>query len=99
MHVTPLVLCLEDGHGLLHGNRPGLAGVVLQDETGKRFADDQADVQGLAGTPARGPAGALQDRDVVRMAQDQVGSRSGRFTSLPTLISLVASRVETTLPW
>ena len=48
---------------------------MLADEAGKRFADDQADVQGQARIRARGAAGARHGDDMVGVLQHDVPRR------------------------
>ena len=52
--------------------------MMVGDEASHRLADDQADIQGLAGILSHCAAGAFQGHDVIRIAQyDVTGQRIG----------------------
>ena len=72
MHVPPLMLRFEDCRRLFLGDAPGPFGMMLDHKSGKGFADNQTNVQRLAGFGAGGPAGAIQHRDVIGILQHDV---------------------------
>ena len=49
VYMAPVMLGLEDVQGLRPADPAGLVRVVFGNESGKRFADDQTDIQGQAG--------------------------------------------------
>jgi hypothetical protein len=49
VYVPTFVLGTEDSHCLLGRDPAGALGMMLDHETGKGFADDQTDIEGLAG--------------------------------------------------
>ncbi len=80
VHVAAFVLGAQDLHRLFRRDPAGTVRVVLGDETGERLADNEADVERLAGIGARGAAGALQDHDVIGVLQhDVAGAGVGEY--------------------
>ncbi len=72
MHVAALFFSLHDGYSLLLGDPPGFVWMMFDNEAGKRLADDQADIFRLAWFFLGRPAGTFQNRNVIRVFQDNV---------------------------
>jgi hypothetical protein len=72
VHVTAIILRLQDRYGLFRRDPAGATRVMFADETGERFADNEAYVQWLAGIGASGTTRALERHDVVWMLQHDV---------------------------
>jgi hypothetical protein len=76
VHVAAFVLGLQNVYCFSLADPSGSPRVVLGDKAGKRLANDKANVQRLAGMGSRGPAGTLQDHDVIRMMQHNIAGAS-----------------------
>lgn len=70
--VPALVFSFQNFNRFFWRDPPAAFRLVLDDETGKRFANDQADIHWQAGMFAGSPAGAVEHHDVIRVVQDDI---------------------------
>ncbi len=79
------ILGAQDGHGLLGWDAASAAPVVARHKAGKGLARHQADVEGRARRGARGPAGAVEDGQVLGALQDDITGQGIRHDVLRVL--------------